>query len=180
MNTVKINNKLTAQVILFTEVMQAYQGIKQTSNSYTYHRANGAEVLDIDFRLKVNDDGLSVSINKSYNKATVSGGRYTEDTQVEVDINALEIWLEDNAIYSKQAHNIADKLYDTILGITSWNIAENKVYTELYKEYEKSSCDTEIAVKILLDKLSGLVNRYYVQKIWLDIKKNEQRIGELF
>ena len=109
MNMVKLNNKLTAQVISFTEVMQSYQGIEQTSHFYTYHRENGAEVLDIDFRLKVNNNGLVVSINKSYDKDAISGGHYTQDTQAEVDINALETWLKDNGIqqtgsrHSKQA-----------------------------------------------------------------------------
>lgn len=90
MNMVKLNNKLTAQVISFTGVVQSYQGIEQTSHFYTYHRENGAEVLDIDFRLKVNDNGLVVSINKSYDKDTISGGHYTQDTQAEVDINPLK------------------------------------------------------------------------------------------
>lgn len=35
MNMVKLNNKLTAQVISFTEVMQSYQGIEQ-ANSFTH------------------------------------------------------------------------------------------------------------------------------------------------
>ena len=165
MNMVKINNKLTAQIISFTGIIQSYQGIKQANNSYTYHKENGAEVLDIDFRLKVDNNGLVVLINKSYDKTTISGGRYAESIQAEVDIDALEVWLEDNGIYSKQAYNIADKLYDTILNITSWDAAESKVYTELYKEYEKNSCETGMAVKILLEKLSGLVDRYYIQKI---------------
>lgn len=38
MNMVKLNNKLTAQVISFTEVMQSYQGIEQANSFYTYHR----------------------------------------------------------------------------------------------------------------------------------------------
>lgn len=117
MNMVKLNNKLTAQVISFTEVMQSYQGIEQTSHFYTYHRENGAEVLDIDFRLKVNDNGLVVSINKSYDKDAISGGHYTEDTQTEVDVNALETWLEDNGIqqtgsqHSKQAFQYSSLYY---------------------------------------------------------------------
>ena len=68
MNMVKLNNKLAAQVISFTEIMQSYQGIEQANSFYTYHKENGAEVIDIDFRLKVNDNGLIVSINKSYDK----------------------------------------------------------------------------------------------------------------
>lgn len=180
MNMVKLNNKLTAQVISFTEVMQSYQGIEQTSHFYTYHRENGAEVLDIDFRLKVNDSGLVVSINKSYDKDTISGGHYTQDTQAEVDINALETWLEDNGIYSKQAHSIANKLYNTVLCITLWDTMETEFYLELYTEYEKCSCETETAVKILLEKLTDFTDRYYVQKVWLEIQKNEQRINELF
>lgn len=180
MNMIKLNNKLTAQVISFTEVMQSYQGIEQASNFYTYHRENGAEVLDIDFRLKVNDSGLVVSINKSYDKDAISGGHYTQDTQAEVDINALETWLEDNGIYSKQAHGIANKLYNTVLCITLWETMETEFYLELYTEYQKCSCETETAVKILLEKLSDLTDRYYVQKVWLEIQKNEQRINELF
>lgn len=180
MNMVKLNNKLTAQVISFTEVMQSYQGIEQASNFYTYHRENGAEVLDIDFRLKVNDNGLIVSINKSYDKDAISGGHYTEDTQTEVDVNALETWLEDNGIYSKQAHSIANRLFNTVLCITLWEAMENEFYTELYREYEKCSCETETAVKILLEKLPDFTDRYYVQKVWLEIQKNEQRINELF
>lgn len=180
MNMVKLNNKLTAQVISFTEVMQSYQGIEQANSFYTYHRENGAEVLDIDFRLKVNDNGLIVSINKSYDKDAISGGHYTKDTQIEVDINALETWLEDNGIYSKQAHSIANRLFNTVLCITLWETMETEFYLELYTEYEKCSCETETAVKILLEKLSDLTDRYYVQKVWLKIQKNEQRINKLF
>lgn len=180
MNMVKLNNKLTAQVISFTEVMQSYQGIEQASNFYTYHRENGAEVLDVDFRLKLTDNGLTVSINKSYDKDAISGGHYTEDTQTEVDVNALETWLEDNGIYSKQAHSIANRLFNTVLCITLWEAMENEFYTELYREYEKCSCETETAVKILLEKLPDFTDRYYVQKVWLEIQKNEQRINELF
>lgn len=180
MNIVKLNNKLTAQVISFTEVMQSYQGIEQANSFYTYHRENGAEVLDIDFRLKVNDNGLIVSINKSYDKDAISGGHYTEDTQTEVDINALETWLEDNGIYSKQAHSIANRLFNTVLCITLWEAMETEFCLELYTEYEKYSCETETAVKILLEKLSDLTDRYYVQKVWLEIQKNEQGINKLF
>lgn len=180
MNIVKLNNKLTAQVISFTEVMQSYQGIEQANSFYTYHRENGAEVLDIDFRLKVNDNGLIVSINKSYDKDAISGGHYTEDTQTEVDINALETWLEDNSIYSKQAHSIANRLFNTVLCITLWEAMEMEFYLELYTEYEKYSCETETAIKILLEKLSDLTDRYYVQKVWLEIQKNEQGINKLF
>ena len=180
MNMVKLNNKLTAQVISFTEVMQSYQGIEQTSHYYTYHRENGAEVLDIDFRLKVNDNGLVVSINKSYDKDAISGGHYTEDTQTEVDINALETWLEDNGIYSKQAHSIANRLFNTVLCITLWETMETELYLELYTEYKKCSCETKTAIKILLEKLSDLTDRYYVQKVWLEIQKNEQGINKLF
>lgn len=180
MNMVKLNNKLTAQVISFTEVMQSYQGIEQANSFYTYHRENGAEVLDVDFRLKLTDNGLTVSINKSYDKDAISGGHYSEDTQTEVDVNALETWLEDNGIYSKQAHSIANKLYNTVLCITLWDTMETEFYLELYTEYEKCSCETETAVKILLEKLSDLTDRYYVQKVWLEIQKNEQRINELF
>ena len=180
MNMVKLNNKLTAQVISFTEVMQSYQGIEQASNFYTYHRENGAEVLDIDFRLKVNDNGLVVSINKSYDKDAISGGHYTQDTQTEVDINALPMWLEDNHIYSKQAHKIANKLYDTITCIAFWDIAENEFYKEVYVEYEKCSYETATAIQILLEKLTNLTDRYYVQKVWLEIQKNEEGINKLF
>ena len=180
MNMVKLNNKLTAQVISFTEVMQSYQGIEQANSFYTYHRENGAEVLDIDFRLKVNDNGLVVSINKSYDKDAISGGHYTEDTQTEVDINALETWLEDNGIYSKQAHDIANRLFNTVLCITLWETMESEFSAHLYKEYEKCSCKTETAVKILLEKLSDLTDRYYVQKVWTQIKMNEEIINKFF
>lgn len=180
MNMVKLNNKLTAQVISFTEVMQSYQGIEQANSFYTYHRENGAEVLDIDFRLKLTDNGLTVSINKSYDKDTISGCHYTENTQAEVDINALETWLEDNGIYSKQAHSIANRLFNTVLCITLWEAMETEFYLELYTEYEKCSCETETAVKILLEKLSDLTDRYYVQKVWLEIQKNEEGINKLF
>lgn len=180
MDMVKLNNKLTAQVISFTEVMQSYQGIEQANSFYTYHRENGAEVLDIDFRLKVTDNGLTVSINKSYDKDAISGGHYTEDTQTEVDVNALETWLEDNNIYSKQAHSIANRLFNTVLCITLWETMETEFYVALYTEYQKCSCETETAVKILLEKLSDLTDRYYVQKVWLEIQKNEQEINKLF
>ena len=68
MNMVKLNNKLAAQVISFIEIMQLYQGIEQANSFYLYRKENGAEVIDIDFRLKVNGNGLTVSINKSYDK----------------------------------------------------------------------------------------------------------------
>ena len=180
MNMVKVNNKLTAQVISFTEVMQSYQGIEQANNFYTYHRENGAEVLDVDFRLKLTDNGLTVSINKSYDKDAISGGHYTEDTQTEVDIKALETWLEDNGIYSKQAHSIANGLFNTVLCIALWEAMETEFYVALYTEYQKCSCETETAVKILLEKLSDLTDRYYVQKVWLEIQRNEQKANELF
>ena len=57
---------------------------------------------------------------------------------------------------------------------------ENEFYTALYTEYQKCSCETETAVKILLEKLTDFTDRYYVQKVWLEIQKNEQRINELF
>lgn len=95
-------------------------------------------------------------------------------------MNALETWLEDNGIYSKQAHSIANRLFNTVLCITLWEAMENEFYTELYREYEKCSCETETAVKILLEKLPDFTDRYYVQKVWLEIQKNKQRINELF
>lgn len=180
MNMVKLNNKLTEKVIAFTDIMQSYQGIEQNDSFYTVHKENGAEVLDIDFRLKVNDSGLVVSINKSYDKDTISGGRYTEDTQTEVDINALETWLEDNHIYSKQAHNIANRLFTTILCVDSWETMESEFSAHLYKEYEKCSCETETAIKILLEQLPNLQDRYCVQKVWLELKMNEEIANKLF
>lgn len=180
MNTIKLNNKLTAQVISFTEIMQSYMGIGQANSFYTYHRENGAEVLDIDFRLKVNDSDLVVSINKSYDKDTVSGGHYTEDTQAEVDINALEIWLEDNGIYSRQAHDIANRLYSTVCCICEWSIMQNEFYRELYTEYEKCSCETATAVKILLEKCTDMTDRYYIEKTFYEIQVNEEKINSLF
>lgn len=172
----KLNNKLTAQVISFTGVMQSYQGIEQANSFYTYHRENGAEVLDIDFRLKLTDNSLTVSINKFYDK----GSHYTEDTQAEVDINALAMWLEDNRIYSKQAHKIANKLYNAITCIAFWDIAENEFYREVYTEYEKNSCETATAIQILLEKLTNLTDRYHVEKVWLNIQLNEEKINNLF
>ncbi len=180
MNMVKVNNKLTKQVISFTEVMQSYQGIEQTSDFYTYHRQNGKEILDVDFRLKLTDNGLTVSINRSYDKDTISGGHYTEDTTAEIDINAIASWLEDNGIYSKQSHKIANKLYDTVTCIAFWDTAENEFYRELYTEYEKCSCETATAIQILLGKLTDLTDRYYVQKVWLNIQLNEEEINKLF
>ena len=180
MNIDKLNRRLTEQVISFTEAMQSYQGIEQTNNFYTYHKQDGAEILDIDFRLILNDNGLTVSINKSYDKDTVSGGHYAEDTQIEVDINSLYVWLEDNGIYSKQAHNIENKLYNTVLCITSWDIMEEHFYSELYTEYEKCSCETEIAVQILLKKLTNLSDRYHVQKVFTEIQLNEEKMNNLF
>ena len=180
MNMIKLNSKLTAQVISFTETMNAYQGIEQANSFYTYHRENGTEVLDIDFRLKLTDNGLTVSINKSHDKDAISGGHYTEDTQIEVDINALAVWLEDNRIYSKQAHKIANKLYNAITCVAFWDIAENEFYREVYTEYEKCSCETATAIQILLEKLTDLTDRYYVEKVWLNIQLNEEKINNLF
>lgn len=171
---------ITSKVIAFTEVMQAY-GIEQTSQCYTYHRENGAEVLDIDFRLELNDNNdLVCTINKSYDKDTVTGGHYTQDTTAEVDIKALESWLEDNKIYSRQAHSIANKLFNTVLCITLWEAMENEFYREVYTEYQKCSCETATAIQILLEKLPDLTDRYYVQKVWLNIQLNEEGINKLF
>lgn len=180
MNMVKLNNKLTEKVIAFTDIMQSYQGIEQNDSFYTVHEENGSEVMDIDFRLKVNDNGLIVSINKSYDKDTITGGHYTEDTQTEVDVNALETWLEDNHIYSKQAHGISKRLFTTILCIDSWETMESEFSAHLYKEYEKCSCETETAIKILLEQLPNLQDRYYVQKVWSIIKMNEEIVNKLF
>jgi hypothetical protein len=180
MNMVKLNNKLTGQVIAFTDIMQSYQGIEQNDSFYTMHKENGVEVLDIDFRLKINDSGLIVSINKSYDKDTIAGGHYMEDTQIEVDINALETWLEDNRIYSKQAHTIANRLFNTVSCIALWESMEGDFSAHLYKEYEKCSAETETAVKILLEQLPNLQDRYYVQKVWTEIKMNEEMINKLF
>lgn len=180
MNMVKLNHRLTAQVIDIVNTFNAYEGITEEGNFWTYHRENGAEVLDIDFRLKITDNGLTVVINKSYDKDTISGGHYTEDTQAELDINALETWLEDNGIYSKQAHSIANRLFNTVLCIAMWETMETEFYVALYTEYQKCSCETETAVKILLEKLSDFTDRYYVQKVWLEIQKNEEGINKLF
>ena len=180
MNMVKLNNKLTAQVIDIVNTFNTYEGITEGNSLWTYHRKNGAEVVDIDFRLKITDSGLMVVVNKSYDKNTISGGHYTEDTQAELEPSALDIWLEDNGIYSKQAHSIADRLFNTVLCITLWEVMENEFYTEIYREYEKCSCETETAIKILLEKLPDLTDCYYVQKVWLEVQKNEQRINELF
>ena len=79
MNMVKLNNKLTAQVIDIVNTFNTYEGIIEDSNLQTYHRENGAEVIDIDFRLKITDSSLMVVINKSYDKDTISGRHYTED-----------------------------------------------------------------------------------------------------
>lgn len=180
MNMVKLNHRLTAQVIDIVNTFNAYEGITEEGNFWTYHRENGAEVLDIDFRLKITDNGLTVVIDKSYDKDTISGGHYTEDTQAELDINALETWLEDNGIYSKQAHSIANRLFNTVLCIAMWETMETEFYVALYTEYQKCSCETETAVKILLEKLSDFTDRYYVQKVWLEIQKNEEGINKLF
>lgn len=180
MDMVRLNSKLTAQVISFTEIMQSYQGIEHANDFYTYHRENEIEILYIDFRLKITDNGLVISIDKTYDKNTSSGGHYAENTQAEIDVNAIETWLQDNGIYSKQIHNIANKLYNTILCITSWDIMENEFYLDLYAEYEKYSCDTSMAIKILLEKLSDLTDRYYVEKVWLKIQMNEEKINNLF
>lgn len=180
MNMVKLNNELTAQVISFTEVMQSYQGIEQANSFYTYHRENGAEVIDIDFRLKVNDNGLTISINKSYDKDAISGGHYAEDTQTEVDINALETWLEDNGIYSRQAHDIANRLYSTVCCICEWSIMQFEFYRELYTEYKKCSYETATAVKILLEKCTDMTDRYYIEKTFYEIQVNEEKINSLF
>ena len=180
MNMIKLNSKLTEKVIAFTDIMQSYQDIEQNDNFYTVHKENGAEILDIDFRLKINDSGLIVSVNKSYDKDAISGGHYTEDVQTEMDINALETWLEDNHIYSKQAHVIANRLFNTVLCITSWETMESDFSAHLYKEYEKCSCETETAIKILLEQLPNLQDRYYVQKVWLELKMNEEMINKLF
>lgn len=102
MNMVKLNNKLTAQVIDIVNTFNTYKGITEDNSLWTYHRENGAEVVDIDFRLKITDSGLMVIINKSYDKDTISGGHYTEDTQAELEPSALDIWLEDNGIFTKK------------------------------------------------------------------------------
>ena len=64
--------------------------------------------------------------------------------------------------------------------IAMWETMETEFYIALYTEYQKYSCETETAVKILLEKLSDFTDRYYVQKVWLKIQKNEQGINKLF
>lgn len=181
MNMVKLNNKLTAQVISFTEIMQSYMGISECSNCYTYHKENGAEVIDIDFRLHISEEnGLYVEICKSYDKNTISGGHYMGDENIQCDIKALECWLEDNGIYSRQAHDIANRLYSTVCCICEWSIMQNEFYRELYTEYEKCSCETATAVKILLEKCTDMTDRYYIEKTFYEIQVNEEKINSLF
>ena len=94
----------------------------------------------------------------------------TRRTQAEVDINALETWLEDNGIqqtgsqHSKQAFN-------TVLCIAMWETMETEFYIALYTEYQKCSCETETAIKILLEKLSDFTDHYYVQKFGQKFRK---------
>lgn len=180
MNINKINNGLTEQIIDIINVFNAYEGITENNSLWTYHRENGAEILDIDFRLKIIDSGLIVSINKSYDKDTVSGGRYTEDTQIEVDINAIEVWLEDNHIFTKKAHCMANEIYNAVENIYSWSIKENEIYNVIYSIYNKSSCELVNAIQILLERLTDLTDRYYIQKIFAEIQLNEEKISKLF
>lgn len=180
MNMVKLNNRLTAQVIDIVNTFNTYEGITEEGNLWTYHRENGAEVLDIDFRLKITDSGLTVVINKSYDKDTISGGHYTEDTQAELEPAALEIWLEDNGIFTKQAHYLADKMHEMVKYMCLWSEGERDFYNIVYGMYNKSSCEMSTAIQILLDKCTDTVDRYYINKVWSEIQMNEDGINKLF
>lgn len=180
MNMVKLNNKLTAQVIDIVNTFNAYEGITEEGNFWTYHRENGAEVLDIDFRLKITDSGLMVVINKSYDKDTISGGHYTEDIQAELEPTTLDIWLEDNGIFTKQAHFLADKMHEMVKFMCLWSEGERDFYNIVYDMYNKNSCEMSTAIQILLEKLPNLIDRYYVQKVWLEVQINEEKINNLF
>jgi len=180
MNMVKLNNRLTAQVIDIVNTFNTYEGITEDNSLWTYHRENGAEVVDIDFRLKITDSGLMVIVNKSYDKDTISGGHYTEDTQAELEPSALDIWLEDNGIFTKKAHFLADKMYEMVRYICLWSEAEKDFYNIVYEMYNKSSCEMSTAIQILLEKLPDLTDRYYVQKVWSEVQMNEEKVNKLF
>lgn len=180
MNMVKLNSRLTAKVIDIINTFNTYEGITQNDSFWTYHRENGAEVLDIDFRLKITDSGLMVTINKSYDKDTISGGHYTEDTQAELEPSALEIWLEDNGIFTKKAHFLADKMYEMVKFMCFWSAGERDFYHIVYDMYNKSSCEMSTAIQILLDKCTDTTDRYYINKVWSEIQMNEDGINKLF
>lgn len=180
MNMVKLNNKLTAQVIDIVNTFNTYEGIIEDSSLWTYHRENGAEVVDIDFRLKITDSGLMVVINKSYDKDTISGGHYIEDIRAELEPTTLNIWLEDNGIFTKKAHLLADKMHEMVKYIGLWSEAEKNFYNIVYEMYNKNSCEMSTAIQILLEKLPNLIDRYYVQKVWLEVQINEEKINNLF
>lgn len=123
MNMVKLNNKLTTQVIDIVNTFNTYEGIIKDSSLQTYHRGNGTQVVDIDFRLKITDSSLMVVINKSYDKDAIQGGHYTEDIQTEFEPTTLDIWLEDNGIFTKKTHFLADKMHEIVEYIRLWSEA---------------------------------------------------------
>lgn len=180
MNIDKINSKLTEQIIDIINAFNAYEGITESNSLWTYHRENGAEILDIDFRLAITDNGLMVIANKSYDKTAISGGCYTQDTQAEIEPMALEVWLEDNNIFTKKAHCLANEIYNAVENVYNWSIKENEIYNVIYSIYNKSSCELVNAIQILLERLTDLTDRYYIQKIFAEIQLNEEKMNNLF
>ena len=141
MNMVKLNNKLTAQVIDIVNTFNTYEGIIEDSSLQTYHRENGAEVVDIDFRLKITDSSLMVVINKSYDKDTIQGGHYTEDIQTELKPTTLDIWLEDNSIFTKK-HTFQPTKCTKWSNISGYGLRLKRTFITLYTE-----CIIKILVK---------------------------------
>ena len=64
--------------------------------------------------------------------------------------------------------------------IRLWSEVEKNFYNIVYGMYNKNSCEMSTAIQILLEKLSNLIDRYYVQKVWLEVQINEEKINNLF
>ena len=181
LNINKLNKNFTRDILDITDTFNDFAGITQTKYGWEYHREDGAEVLDINFRLKIDEEqGLVIQIEKSFDKDTIGGGHYAEDTQTTVTPEALWNWLEDNKVRFKESVEIAQKLFLMIENIFDWESFKGIFYTTLYSEYDKHSVMTAQAVEILLEKCESTYDKMNIQDAYYKILLNEEGIAKLF
>lgn len=181
LNFDRLNKNLTKEVLDIVNTFNDFHGIVQTKWGWEYHRENGAEVLDIDFRLKIDDEkGLVIKVEKSFDKNTISGGHYAEDTESIITPEALWNWLEDNGIRFKESVEIAQKLFSMVESIFNWEECKAAFYHTLYNEYDKHSVMTAQAVEILLEMCTETIDKKYIQNAFYDIELNEEICAKLF
>ena len=181
LNINKLNKNFTRDILDITDTFNDFAGITQTKYGWEYHREDGAEVLDINFRLKIDEEqGLVIQIEKSFDKDTIGGGHYAEDTQATVTPKALWNWLEDNKVRFKESVEIAQKLFSMVESIFNWEECKAAFYHTLYNEYDKHSVMTAQAVEILLEMCTETIDKKYIQNAFYDIELNEEICAKLF